>query len=116
MTRETLVGDLLTKHSNRNNGAASPKDRDERDCPDGVAEQSRSNPHTHSHDEHDCGRNDGNKPVHGAPWVVAVSCTQTHVATRVSIKFSGSLCGIETFRKPELRRRESRGSAIGREK
>jgi len=56
----------LAEHSNRNNGTASPKNRDQRNSPDGVAEQSRSDPHTHSHDEHDCGWNNGNKLVHGA--------------------------------------------------
>ena len=57
----------LAEYSDRNNGAASTKDRDERNCPDGIAEQRRSDSHTHGHDEHDCGRNNGNKPVHGAP-------------------------------------------------
>jgi hypothetical protein len=42
----------LAEHSNRNNGAASTEDRDERDCPDGIAEQCRTDPHAHSHDEH----------------------------------------------------------------
>jgi len=55
----------LAEHSDRNDGAASTKERDERDCPDGIAEQCRSDPHAHSHDEYDCGRNNGNKPVHG---------------------------------------------------
>jgi hypothetical protein len=50
-----------TEYSNRNNGAASTKDRDERNCPDRISDS-----HTHSHDEHDRGRNNGNKPVHGA--------------------------------------------------
>jgi hypothetical protein len=57
----------LAEHSNRNNGASSTEDRDERDCPDGIAEQCRTDPHAHSHDEYDCGRNDGSKPVHGGP-------------------------------------------------
>jgi hypothetical protein len=63
-----LFETLLAEHSDRNDGAASTKDRDERNCPDWIAEQCRSDPHTHSHDEHDCGWNNGNKPVHGAPW------------------------------------------------
>jgi hypothetical protein len=29
----------LAEYSDRNNGAASTKDRDERNCPDGIAEQ-----------------------------------------------------------------------------
>jgi len=41
--------------------------RDQRNRPDGIGEQCRSDPHTHSYDEYDCGRNNGNKPVHGAP-------------------------------------------------
>src|ERR1700730_8291939 len=57
----------LAEHSNRDNGAPSTKERDERNCPDGVTEQCRSDPHTHRHNEHNCGRNNGNKPVHGAP-------------------------------------------------
>ena len=57
----------LAEHSNRNNGATGAKERDERNCPDGIAEQYRSDSHAHSHDEHDCGWNDGNEPVHGAP-------------------------------------------------
>ena len=57
----------LAKHSNRNNGAASTKERDQRNCPDGIAEQCRSDSHADSYDEHDCGRNDGNKPAHDAP-------------------------------------------------
>ncbi len=65
------AGDLsstpLAKHANCNNRAASTKDRNERNCPDGIAEQCRSDSHAHSHDEHDCGWNDGNEPVHGAP-------------------------------------------------
>ena len=56
----------LAKHSNRNNRAASTEDRDERNHPDGIAEQRRTDPHAHSHDEHDCGRNNSNKSVHGA--------------------------------------------------
>ena len=32
----------LAEYSDRNNGAASTKDRDERNCPDGIAEQRRS--------------------------------------------------------------------------
>ena len=62
----------LAEHSNRNNGATSTKERDQRNCPDGIAEQCRSDPHADSYDEHDCGRNDGNKPAHGAPWSLAV--------------------------------------------
>jgi hypothetical protein len=56
----------LAEYSDRNNGAASTKERDERNCPDGTAEQCRPDPDAHSHDEHDCGRNDGNKLLHGA--------------------------------------------------
>ena len=56
----------LAKHSNRNDRTASAKDRDERNSPQGVAEQCRSDPHTHSHDNHDCGRDGSIKPVHGA--------------------------------------------------
>ena len=40
---------------------------DERNCPEGIAQQCRSDPHAHSRDEHDCGRNNGDKPVHFAP-------------------------------------------------
>ena len=56
--RQVVPGqpDALAKHSNRNDRAASAKDRDERNSPQGIAEQCRSDPHTHSHDNHDCGR------------------------------------------------------------
>ena len=57
----------LAEYANCNNRAASTQDRNERNCPDGIAEQCRSDPHAHSHDEHDCGWNDGNEPVHGTP-------------------------------------------------
>ena len=63
-TGEPLFETSLAEHSNRNNGAAGAKDRDQKNCPDGIAEQCRSDSHAHSHDEHDCGRDDGNKPVH----------------------------------------------------
>ena len=62
-----LFFDPLAEHANCNNRAASTQDRNERNCPDGIAEQCRSDPHAHSHDEHDCGWNDGNEPVHGPP-------------------------------------------------
>ena len=65
-TGEPLFQTSLAEHSNRNNGAAGAKDRDQRNCPDGIAEQCRADSHAHSHDEHDCSRNNGNKPVHGA--------------------------------------------------
>jgi hypothetical protein len=64
---ETFSSTPLAEHANSNNRAASAKDRNERNCPDGIAEQCRSDSHAHSHDEHDCGWNDGNEPVHGAP-------------------------------------------------
>jgi hypothetical protein len=44
---------LETCYPNRNNGADRTKDRNERGCPDGLVEQRRSDPHRHSHDEHD---------------------------------------------------------------
>jgi hypothetical protein len=69
----------LPEYSDRNNGAAGTKDRDERNCPDGIAEQCRADPHAHSHDEHDCGRNDGNKPVHGAPLSLVVCAAMAWV-------------------------------------
>jgi hypothetical protein len=58
-TGKPLIETSLAENSNRNNSAASTEEPDERDCPEGIAEQCRSNSHTHSHDEHDCGRNDG---------------------------------------------------------
>ena len=64
---ETFSSTPLAEHANCNNRAASTQDRNERNCPDGIAEQCRSDSHAHSHDEHDCGWNDGNEPVHGAP-------------------------------------------------
>jgi hypothetical protein len=57
----------LAEQSDRNDRATSTKDGDERNCPEGIAQQCRSDPHAHSHDEHDYGRNNGNKPVHFAP-------------------------------------------------
>jgi hypothetical protein len=66
-TGRPLIETSLAEYSDRNNGAASTKDRDERDCPDWVSEQCRSDSHAYGHDEHDCGRNNGNKSVHGAP-------------------------------------------------
>jgi hypothetical protein len=57
----------LAKHSHRSYRAASAKDCDEWNSPDGIAEQCRSDPHTHSHNHHDCGRDGSIKPAHGAP-------------------------------------------------
>jgi hypothetical protein len=65
-TGRPLIETSLAEYSDRNNGAASTKERDERDCPDGVSEQCRSDSHAYGHDEHDCGRNNSNKSVHGA--------------------------------------------------
>ena len=62
-----MVEPSLAENSNRNNSAASTKERDERNCSEEIAEQCLSDSHTHSHDEHDCGRNDGDEPVHDAP-------------------------------------------------
>src|ERR1700738_34345 len=59
-TGKFLFETSLAEHSNRNNGAPSTKERDERNCPDGVTEQCRSDPRTHRHNEHNCGRNNGN--------------------------------------------------------
>src|SRR5205807_7490050 len=50
-TGKFLFETSLAEHSNRNNGAPSTKERDERNCPDGVTEQCRSDPHTHRHNE-----------------------------------------------------------------
>jgi len=72
---ETFSSTPLAEHTNCNNRAASTKNRNERNCPDGIAEQCRSDSHAHSHDEHDCGWNDGNQPVHGAPKGLIVRAT-----------------------------------------
>jgi hypothetical protein len=66
-TGKLLFETALAEYSDRNNGAGRTKERDERNCPDGIAAQCPSDSYAHSHDEHDCGRNKGNKPVHGAP-------------------------------------------------
>jgi hypothetical protein len=55
---ELLVETSPTERSNRNDGDASTKDRDEGDCPVGIAQQCRSDPHTHRHDEHAWDRKD----------------------------------------------------------
>jgi hypothetical protein len=36
--RKSWTPTSLAEHSNRNDGAASTKDRDQRNCPDGIAE------------------------------------------------------------------------------
>jgi hypothetical protein len=58
--RELLVETSPAKHSNRNDGPASAKDRNHGDCPDGIAKKRRSDRHNHSYDEHDRNWNDVN--------------------------------------------------------
>jgi transposase InsO family protein len=84
---ELLVETSPTEHSNRNDGAPGTKDRDQGDCPDGVVQQRRSNPHTHSHDEHDCSRNNGYKPVHRAPFSLVVRMPR-HPASQAEAKMA----------------------------
>jgi hypothetical protein len=58
--RETLLANSPTEYSNRNDSAASTEDRNERYRPHRVAEECRSNRHTHRHNKHNCSWNEGN--------------------------------------------------------
>jgi hypothetical protein len=101
----------LAEHSDRNDGAASTKERDERDCPDGIAEQCRSDPHAHCHDEYDRGRNDGHQGdeyaislpfLHGAGSLLALGCALRFKSSTAILALRQAVTNISEYRLTEL--------------